>query len=92
MTRQQNHLRMGRASQQQTNIESTGKIDFSANEQLRTTTPDALHAMSVKCDEDPHDVASFFRKTTYFVRILFDIWSKAMLTVPSLADRALARV
>lgn len=53
----------------QKNIDITGKVNPSANEQLRIPHPDGMYTMSVKYDDGPYDVVSIFRKATNIVQI-----------------------
>lgn len=67
-------------------IDTSDKLDASANEPLRTLPPRGPYAMSVLWDEGPYDVASLFPKVTYCVRKPVVTSSDNMLTVARFFD------
>lgn len=70
----------------QTNINSMGKIDASASEQLRSQSTDGQYAMTVNSGDGPNDVETFFHNPTYRVQISVGVSTNAMLTVVRLFD------
>lgn len=62
------------------------KTDASGSEQSPSTPLHGPYAMTIQRDDGPYDVASFFCKVTFGVRISVSISSNAMLTADSLID------